>query len=144
VLQDKYSCSKAETALAGSLCAGFLFIEGPIVSGFVNRFGCRTVSTVGALLSGVCILLSAFAPSLPLFILTYSVMGGAYDCTGSTCLQGDTGIAFGCVALPAYIHVSTYFETNRAFASGVAASGCGVGTFALAPLWSWTMQSGYI
>ena len=40
----------------------------------------------------------------------------------------------GLVFLPAYVHVNIYFERHRALATGMAVSGCGLGTFAVATL----------
>lgn len=53
----------------------------------------------------------------------------------------NTGIGYGMVFLPTYIHVSTYFEKKRALATGIAVAGCGAGTFAMAPVWSTALSS---
>jgi MFS family permease len=89
--------------------------------------------------SAVFVLVSAFAPSLPLFILSYSVLGGWLRALMLVCTP-NAGIAFGMVFLPIYIHVSIYFERRRALATGIAVAGCGAGTFAFAPLWSWSTE----
>lgn len=77
-MQEKYGSTKAQTALAGSLCTGVVYIVGPIASGFVNRYGCRAVSSLGTVCSAISIFASAFAPSLPVFIFLYSVCGGMH------------------------------------------------------------------
>ena len=43
--------------------------------------------------------------------------------------------------LPAIVSVSCYFETKRSFATGIAVCGSGVGTFLLAPLCEWLIDS---
>lgn len=43
------------------------------------------------------------------------------------------GIGFGFIYLPAVVTVGYYFEKKRAFATGLAVCGSGVGTFLMAP-----------
>ena len=45
-----------------------------------------------------------------------------------------TGLGFGLISLPAIVSVSIYFEKKRAFATGIAVCGSGLGTFIFAPL----------
>ena len=45
-----------------------------------------------------------------------------------------TGFGFGMLYLPAVVGVGHYFAKKRAFATGIAVCGTGIGTFALAPL----------
>ena len=45
-----------------------------------------------------------------------------------------TGIGFGLIYLPAIVSVSMYFEKRRAFATGIAVCGSGLGTFIMAPV----------
>ena len=44
------------------------------------------------------------------------------------------GLGFGLIYLPAIVSVSVYFEKKRAFATGIAVCGSGVGTFIMAPV----------
>ena len=44
------------------------------------------------------------------------------------------GLGFGLIYLPAIVSVSMYFEKKRAFATGIAVCGSGLGTFLMAPL----------
>ena len=44
------------------------------------------------------------------------------------------GLGFGLIYLPAIVCVSMYFEKKRAFATGIAVCGSGLGTFIWAPL----------
>ena len=43
-------------------------------------------------------------------------------------------MGFGLIYLPAIVSVSMYFEKKRAFATGIAVCGSGLGTFLMAPL----------
>ena len=45
-----------------------------------------------------------------------------------------TGLGFGFIYLPAIVSVSMYFEKKRAFATGIAVCGSGLGTFIMAPV----------
>ena len=45
-----------------------------------------------------------------------------------------SGLGFGIMYLPSIVAVSFYFEKKRAFATGIAVCGSGVGTFLIAPL----------
>ena len=55
-----------------------MYISGPIVSGLVNRFGCRSVAMAGSVLASTGFMLGSFAPNLELLILTYGVLGGKH------------------------------------------------------------------
>ena len=44
------------------------------------------------------------------------------------------GFGFGLIYLPAIVSVSMYFEKKRAFATGIAVCGSGLGTFIMAPV----------
>ena len=44
------------------------------------------------------------------------------------------GLGFGLIYLPAIVSVSIYFEKKRAFATGIAVCGSGLGTFIMAPV----------
>ena len=44
------------------------------------------------------------------------------------------GLGFGLIYLPAIVSVSMYFEKKRAFATGIAVCGSGLGTFIMAPV----------
>ena len=57
----------------------------------------------------------------------------------ATAAQSDSyllfpGIGFGLIYLPAIVCVSMYFEKKRAFATGIAVCGSGLGTFVMAPV----------
>ena len=45
-----------------------------------------------------------------------------------------SGLGLGLIYLPAIVSVTYYFEKRRAFATGLAVCGSGLGTFIFAPL----------
>ena len=50
------------------------------------------------------------------------------------CVFVFEGFGFGLIYLPAIVSVSMYFEKKRAFATGIAVCGSGLGTFIMAPV----------
>ena len=65
--------------------------------------------------------ISALTPNIAVLYVTIGVM---------------TGVGFGFIYLPAIVSVSVYFEKKRAFATGIAVCGSGLGTFIMAPVTS--------
>lgn len=94
-------------------------ILGPISSSFVNRFGCRWVTIAGAILSSICLFISAFAPNILFLMVTIGV---------------GVGFGFGLIYLPAIVSVTMYFEKYRSLATGIAVCGSGFGTVIFSPL----------
>ncbi|XP_071039939.1 monocarboxylate transporter 12, partial [Parasteatoda tepidariorum] len=116
---DYYGTSKGKTAWVGSLLTGCYLLAGPVVSALTNKFGCRPVTVAGSIISCLAFLLSIFAPPLDVLMLTYGI---------------SAGIGFGLIYLPAIVSVGYYFSTKRAFATGIAVCGSGMGAFLFAPL----------
>ena len=96
--------------------------SGPIASYFTNRYGCRLVTIAGTVLAAIGMALSTLASSIMVLYLTVGVL---------------TGLGFGLIYLPAIVSVSIYFEKKRAFATGIAVCGSGLGTFILSPFTKW-------
>ncbi|XP_067128313.1 monocarboxylate transporter 12-B-like [Centruroides vittatus] len=111
--------SKGRTAWIGSLLAGFYLLAGPVVSALANTFGCRPVTIAGSILSSIAFILCFFAKTLLHICLCFGIVGG---------------IGFGFIYLPAIVTVGYYFETKRAFATGIAVCGSGVGAFIMPPI----------
>ncbi|XP_059179085.1 monocarboxylate transporter 5-like isoform X1 [Physella acuta] len=110
---------KSKVSLVGSLLCGTYLFAGPIVSGMTNKFGCRPVIIAGSLIATVAFILACFSTSLVMLIITYGVIGG---------------FGLGMIYLPAIVSVGYYFEKKRAFATGIAVAGSGLGTFIFPPL----------
>ena len=87
----------------GSLLCGTYMLSGPLVGGLVNRFGCRSVCMVGAVVAWAAISLSTLSPTPAVLMLTYGVLGG---------------FGLGLIYLPAIVCVGFYFESRRALATG--------------------------
>lgn len=114
-----FDSPRSKVSLVGSLLCGTYLCAGPIVSALTNKFGCRPVAITGSIISTIAFVLSVFAPSIDILILTYGVIGG---------------FGFGMIYLPSIVSVGYYFERRRAVATGIAVCGSGIGTFIFAPL----------
>jgi len=125
VFQERFQASKAETSLIGSLLIGFYLMMGPVVSALTNKFGCRFVTMLGAVIATIAFFLGRYQSSINGLIGCYGVLGG---------------VGFGMMYLPAIVVVGFYFEEKRAFATGIVTSGSGVGTFVFAPLTQWLLD----
>ncbi|GIX80701.1 monocarboxylate transporter 12 [Caerostris extrusa] len=111
--------SKGATAWVASIMVGTTFCVGPLASGLTNQFGCRTVTIVGSILAAFGLVVSILAPNITFLYFSIGL------CTGT---------GFGLIYLPAIVCVTCYFEKKRAFATGIAVCGSGIGTSILAPL----------
>ncbi|KAJ8918197.1 hypothetical protein NQ315_014064 [Exocentrus adspersus] len=116
---DYFKEGKGLTSWILSILVGVTLCSGPISSSFVNRWGCRSVTIVGALLASACLVVSFWAQNVLTLCLTIGI---------------GAGIGFGLIYLPAIVSVTTYFEKKRSLATGIAVCGSGFGTFIFAPI----------
>lgn len=98
---------------------------GPISSYFVNRWGCRITTIIGAVLGAACMIMSFWAKNVLTLCFTIGI---------------GTGLGFGLIYLPAIVSVTMYFEKKRSLATGIAVCGSGFGTFIFAPIISKLME----
>lgn len=54
----------------------FLLFSGPFVSMLANKYGCRRITIMGAVISCAAFILSVFSPNIEMLILTYGILGG--------------------------------------------------------------------
>jgi oxalate/formate antiporter len=84
----------------------------PFQGALIDRFGPRTLISIGTVMSGLSWTLASYAQSAPALYLTYGGLGGL-----------GTGIVYvGVVGL-----MVRWFPERRGFAAGVAAAGYGMG-----------------
>lgn len=110
---------KSKTAWIGSLFMAMPLLSGPVASFLTDRYGCRRVSIAGSLLATTGFVISSFAGSMEVLILTFGVISGF-------------GLSLCFVA--AVVIVAYYFDKRRSFATGLSVCGSGIGTFIFAPL----------
>ena len=118
-LLDYFGESKGKTAWVGSLFVSVPLMTGPIASALTNRYGCRRTTILGGLIAAVGFILSSFANSIELLCFTFGIVAG---------------FGLSMVYVPAVVIVAYYFEKQRAFATGIAVAGSGIGTIVIAPL----------
>ncbi|GFT63000.1 monocarboxylate transporter 14 [Nephila pilipes] len=124
-LADYFQTSGGITSLVMSIFMGVCFCVGPIVSGLVNKFGCRIVSISGGLIASLGFFLSIFVPRVEYLFLTIGFLGG---------------IGFGLAYLPMIVSVALHFRLKRASAMGISLAGAGIGSLIYAPLTTWLIE----
>ena len=94
------------------------FLFGPLTSILCDRFGCRRVAFVGALLSVTGLFLTSLVTRLQYMYLTYGLLWGI-------------GSSFSFV--PSIVMLGEYFDKRLALANGLGTSGSGVGSLVASP-----------
>jgi MFS family permease len=118
-LQREFSASRGSVSLVFSL-AGFLYFSLGILSGpWGDRIGVKRLALAGMLLIGIGLVLAGLARSLTAVYWAYSL---------------GVGLGIGLAYVPVVGVVQRWFIKRRAFASGLAVSGIGVGTLVMPPL----------
>jgi len=134
-LVDDFGWGRGETAAAQSLAMICYIVSAPIAGGMVDRFGPRRVIVPGILLFALGMVLCGTVQSLAEFYLFFGLLAGL-------------GVTF--ISLSTYTAlIPHWFEKRRGAASGIAASGMGLGIVIFVPLsqalvsnWGW--RSSYL
>lgn len=108
----EFNASHARVSWIGSALSGSYLLVGPFVSAMCAYYGCRRVTMVGSLVAMLGFALSTQATDVEMMIVFYGIIGG---------------IGFGMIYLPAIVSVGHWFDKKRAFATGIAVGGSGVG-----------------
>jgi hypothetical protein len=116
---EHFGESKSKTAWIGSLFMAVPLLSGPIGSALVDRYGCRTMTIIGGIISGIGFTLSAFVNTIELMYTTFGVIAG---------------LGLGLCYVTAVVSIAYWFDKKRALATGLGACGTGVGTFVYAPM----------
>src|ERR1700761_4710011 len=111
-LAAKYGVTLPELQVTFSLLVFLQAFLSPFQGSLIDRFGARTLISIGTVTAGLSWMLASYAHSEAMLYLTYGVLGGI-----------GTGIVYvGVVGL-----VVRWFPDRRGFAAGVAAAGYGMG-----------------
>jgi len=124
--QNEFGSSSAATAGVVSMFHAVPLMTGPIATWLADRYGCRAVTIVGAILAATGFLAAAFSHHIALLYFFFGVISGF-------------GLSLCYVA--SIIIVAYYFDRRRSFATGISVCGSGVGTFLFAPFTQWLMDS---
>lgn len=129
-LLEEFSWNRADSAGVQSMALMTYTILAPLTGGLIDRIGPRRVVVPGILILTIGLALCSTIDRLSQFYIYYGVVMGA----------GITSI--GIVSYSAVL--AHWFEKRRGFASGIAVSGMGLGTFLLVPIsqnyismWGW-------
>ena len=115
----QFGANREATSAIFSITAFIYFMLGAVTGHLADRFGPRPIVSGGAIIMGIGLVLTAFIDRLWLGYLTYGIGVGA-------------GVA--CCYVPLVASISGWFLRRRNTALGVAVSGIGAGTLAIAPL----------
>ncbi|XP_043261763.1 uncharacterized protein LOC122402765 isoform X1 [Colletes gigas] len=115
----EFGASKSKTAWIGSLFMAVPLLSGPIMSALVDRYGCRSMTIVGGLISGFGFVLSCFSNTIEVMYLTFGVIAG---------------LGLGLCYVTAVVSIAYWFDKKRTLAVGLGACGTGIGTFVYAPM----------
>ncbi|KAH1025337.1 hypothetical protein HUJ05_010079 [Dendroctonus ponderosae] len=115
----EFEASKSSTSWIGSLFMAVPLLTGPIMSALVDKYGCRTMTIVGGIISAIGFIISSKCYSIGLMYLTFGTLAG---------------LGLGLIYVTAVVSIAFWFDKNRTLAVGIGASGTGVGTFIFSPL----------
>jgi MFS family permease len=125
-LERDFEASRGSVSLVFAL-AGFLYFGLGIVSGpLADRWGARPLAIAGMLIVGAGLVAAGFARSLMQVYVAYGL---------------GVGLGLGCAYVPVLGAVQRWFAKRRAFASGLAVSGIGVGTLVMPPFASLCIEA---
>ena len=117
--EHAFSASQGSVSLVFSL-AGFLYFSlGGLSGPLADRLGARRLAVAGMTLTGLGLILAGCARTLTEVYLAYGL---------------GVGLGIGIAYVPVLGVVQRWFVRRRAFASGIAVSGIGVGTLVMPPL----------
>lgn len=124
-LVEEFDVSRAKASIIGSAVSGTYLLAGPIVAAMCKKWGNRKVCISGSVLACIGVLMSIHSENVKMMLVTYGVIGG---------------FGLGMVYLPAVVAVGQWFDKKRAFATGFAMVGSGVGVFVFPPLMLWLID----
>lgn len=124
-IEAEFAASRAHIALVFSLCALLYFALGAPAGMLADRFGPRRVAVAGVLCMAAGLAAASQAQSLVVLYVVYSL---------------GLGLGVGLTYVPSVGAVQPWFQSNRAFATGIAVSGIGAGNILFPPLAAWWIE----
>ena len=110
---------KGKTALIAAFLYGTPMLISPIVCALTTAYGCRYITCVGGLVTGLSLAAGYFAASVNMLCVTTGIL---------------SSIGLSMTYIPSLFIVTFYFERWRGLATGLAVTGSGLGAFAFPPL----------
>ncbi|XP_055602409.1 uncharacterized protein LOC129751125 isoform X2 [Uranotaenia lowii] len=124
-LLNYFGESKSKTAWIGSLFIAVPLLSGPIMSSLVDRYGCRKMTILGGMVATIGFVSASYSQSVEQLYFTFGIVSGL-------------GLGVGYVTV--VVSIAFWFDKKRTFATGIGASGTGLGTFLYAPLTQWLIE----
>jgi MFS family permease len=124
-LLDYFKEGTTKTAWVGSLFMSVPLLVGPIMSNLVDKYGCQKMTMIGGLLGCAGFMLSSISNSVEVLFITFGLIAG---------------LGLGVIYVTAVVSIAFWFEHKRTFATGIGASGTGIGTFIYAPFTQWLIS----
>lgn len=118
--------SKSKTAWIGSLFIAVPLMSGPIMSNLVDRYGCRKMTIIGGTVATIGFVISSYCTSVEQLFFSFGILSGL-------------GLGVGYVTV--VVSIAFWFDKKRTFATGIGASGTGIGTFLYAPLTQYLLDN---
>ncbi|CAG4937477.1 unnamed protein product [Parnassius apollo] len=122
---DEFKSSKSTTAWIGSLFIAVPLLSGPVMSALVDKYGCRSMTILGGIISTVGFILASISTTIEMMMITFGVIAG---------------MGLGLVYVTAVVSIAYWFEKKRNLAVGLGACGTGVGTFVYAPMTQYLIE----
>ncbi|KAJ8957423.1 hypothetical protein NQ318_004903 [Aromia moschata] len=122
---NEFGASKSATSWIGSIFMAVPLLSGPIASAFVDKYGCKLMTVIGALICSFGFVLSSYSRSIGVMYVTFGVIGGL-----------GRGLSY----VTAVVSIAFWFEKRRTFVLGLAASGAGFGTVIFSPLSTFLLE----
>ncbi|CAH0564856.1 unnamed protein product [Brassicogethes aeneus] len=121
----EFGSSKSTTSWIGSLFMAVPLVTGPIMSAFVDKYGCRSMTIIGGLISAIGFIVSSRMNSIGIMYLTFGTL---------------SGLGLGLCYVTAVVSIAFWFDKKRTLAVGLGAAGTGIGTFVFSPLTTYLIK----
>ncbi|KAJ8933233.1 hypothetical protein NQ314_014149 [Rhamnusium bicolor] len=115
----EFNASNSVTSWIGSLFMAVPLLTGPIMSSLVDKYGCRSMTMLGGVVSALGFIISSKVNSVGIMYLTFGTL---------------SGLGLGLCYVTAVVSIAFWFDKKRTLAVGLSAAGTGIGTFVFSPL----------
>ncbi|KAJ8923171.1 hypothetical protein NQ315_001725 [Exocentrus adspersus] len=116
--KEEFNASSSQTSWIGSLFMSVPLITGPIMSAFVDKYGCQSMTILGGIISAVGFIISWKVKHIGVMCLTFGVIAG---------------LGLGLCYVTVVVSIAFWFDKKRTLAVGLSAAGTGIGTFVFSP-----------